>query len=109
MKVFELKSHLQATENEGKSKHIGKVTEFRNVRVLQLQLLAGTVVPEHNTDADVIISIQKGSAIIDFQGTKISLNSGQLLHIDALELHSVEALEDMEALVVRIQADPATT
>jgi quercetin dioxygenase-like cupin family protein len=105
MNIFQLPSHLHGQDSQGKNKHIGKVTEFRNVRVLQLQLLAGTVVPEHNTDADVIISIQKGSAVFDFQGEKVTLTPGQLLHINALELHSVEALEDMEALVVRIQDD----
>ncbi|GED27380.1 hypothetical protein BAG01nite_34820 [Brevibacillus agri] len=99
MQTYDLNNHLESAP-----KHIGALMGFERTKVLQLQLRAGAFVPEHDTDADVLIIVQKGTAVFDFSGKQVELTPQTLLHMLPLEKHSVRALdEDVEMVVIRIE------
>ncbi|KZE48859.1 hypothetical protein AV540_16505 [Brevibacillus parabrevis] len=45
------------------------------------QLRAGSFIPEHDTDADVLLLVQKGKAVFDFSGEQIELDPQALLYM----------------------------
>ncbi|GEB30695.1 MULTISPECIES: AraC family ligand binding domain-containing protein [Brevibacillus] len=99
MQTFDLKNYLESAP-----KHIGALMGFERTKVLQLQLRAGSFIPEHDTDADVLILVQKGKAVFDFSGKQIELDPQSLLYMLPAEKHSVRALdEDVEMVVIRIE------
>lgn len=98
MQPFNLENHLQA-----KDKYTGTVTAYGKTKIMQLQLSAGQVIPAHQTDADVLIIVQKGRVVFEFQGEQVQLAPDKLLHISPGETHSVHALDDVEALLIRTE------
>ncbi|WP_190931939.1 AraC family ligand binding domain-containing protein [Paenibacillus oceani] len=98
METIKLESHLGSVP-----KHIGKLAEFGKAVVMQLQLRAGETIPEHRTEADVLIVVQSGQAVFVFQDRQVTLDPRTLLHILPGEAHSVHAADgDAELLVIKV-------
>ena len=98
MQVLEVKHHLQS-----KDKYIGALTEYGKTKVIQLQLAAGNEIKEHRTNADALIIVQKGRVVFAFGEQQVELTPDKLLHILPDEPHSLRALEDAEALLIRTE------
>jgi quercetin dioxygenase-like cupin family protein len=98
MQVHELKNHLQS-----KDRYTGVLTEFAKTKVIQLQLAAGSEIREHRTSADALIVVQKGRVVFAFGDQEVELGPDRLLHIPPDEPHSLRALEELEALLIRIE------
>lgn len=96
MQVFEMNNHLQS-----KDKYVGALTEYGKTKVIQLQLAAGSEIKEHRTNADALIIVQKGRVVFGFGEQQVELTPDKLLHILPDEPHSLRAIEDVEALLIR--------
>ena len=99
MQVFELNSYLSE-----KDKYVGALTEYGNTKVIQIQLAAGNEIKEHRTNADALIVVRKGRVVFSFGEERAELTNGQLLHILPNEPHSLQAVEDVELLLIRTEA-----
>jgi len=97
MQVYELKHHLG-----DKDRYTGVLAEFARTKVIQLRLAAGAEIREHRTSDDVLIVVLKGRVVFRFGEKKAELGPYRLLHIPPDEPHSLRAIEDLEALLIRI-------
>lgn len=98
MLVLELTNHLHSRD-----KYVGALLEYGKSKVIQIQLTAGSEIKEHRTNADALILVQKGRLLFGFGEQQVELAPDKLLHIDPDEPHSLRALEDTEALLIRTE------
>lgn len=89
---------------QDKPKSIQKILEFDGAKVLNLQLKKGESVPQHDAPENVLVIVQKGRLLFDVDGTKSELTVDNFIYMEPFEKHSFEALEDCDALVVKINA-----
>lgn len=97
MKVIDTPSYL-----EEMSKHTKSVLEFEKTNVLNIQLKAGESIPEHKSDADVLIVVRKGKVTFTVEGETAELTTGKLMLLEPGELHDLLAQEDTDLLAVQI-------
>ncbi|AQQ54478.1 cupin domain-containing protein [Planococcus lenghuensis] len=97
MKVIETPSYLDELP-----KHTSTVLEFAKTNVLNIQLKAGESIPEHKSDADVLIVVRRGAVTFTVGGETVELTAGKLLLLEPGELHDLLAQEDTDLLAVQI-------
>ncbi len=98
MEVFNLESHLHDQE-----KFMNPLIHFEKTKVVQIQLKKGNGIPEHSANADVLIIVQKGKVAFDVAGERVELTPSTMLYMEPKEQHSLQALEDVELLLIRVE------
>lgn len=101
MKIIESGNQL-----EGKNKHIEKALQFEGVQVINIQLKAGEKIPEHHAKENVLIVVRKGKVIFFVEQEKVELINNKLLYMEPYENHRLEAVEDVDLLVIKLNYPP---
>jgi quercetin dioxygenase-like cupin family protein len=99
MQIHELTNHL----GDSRDKFTGPVTAYGGTKVVQIQLRAGSEIPEHRTNADALIVVRKGRVVFGFGDDQVELTPDRLLHIFPDEPHNLRAVEDTELLLIRTE------
>lgn len=85
-----------------RKKKIGRLLPTEKVDVLNIQLRAGEKVGEHNAPNTVVIVVRKGEVIFNVAGVDHHLTNDDVLVFEPLENHSLEAITDVEIVVLKI-------
>jgi quercetin dioxygenase-like cupin family protein len=96
--------HLIQIENvlEEKAKQMGKVHSHEKVDILNIQMRQGEFIPEHNVNNVAVVTVRKGKVRFNVEGVDHLLTAQDVLILDPLEMHSLEALEETEIVVVKV-------
>ena len=84
-------------------KHIGKVLNFNDTNVVNMQLQIGQTVEEHEVDADVLIIVKRGKVIFMVEGREVEVSQHNMLHMAPGEKHSLRAEEVSDFMVLQIK------
>lgn len=97
MEVFETIDQLNET-----SKYVKKLLQFEGNQVVNIQLKAGETIPRHHAKENVLIVVRKGKVVFKVGVEKVELTNHQLLYMEPFEDHDLEAVEDVDLLVIKI-------
>jgi quercetin dioxygenase-like cupin family protein len=75
-----------------------KAIHTGNMTIARLELLKGSLVPEHHHVNEQVATVEKGALKFLIEGRELILRSGQSLAIPSNVPHAVEALEDTTVL-----------
>ena len=75
-----------------------QVIHTDNLTIARLKLAKGAIVPVHHHVNEQITMLERGKLMFNMDGKGTLLEAGQVLQIPSNLPHSVEALEDSEAL-----------
>lgn len=84
-------------------KHTSKVLEFEKTTVENIQLQLGETIPEHKTDADVVVIVRSGRVTFTAGGKPVELTAQHLLYLEPGEVHDVKAEEVTDLIVMHIK------
>lgn len=93
-----------ANELLSKNKHIGKLLASESVDILNIQLASGEKIPTHNSPDVAIVIVRKGEVMFNVEGVECPLCAEDLLVFEPLENHSLEAITDVDILVLKIRS-----
>ncbi|MER1986444.1 MAG: AraC family ligand binding domain-containing protein [Solibacillus sp.] len=85
-----------------RSKKIGRILLTEKIDVLNIQLRAGETVAEHNVPNTVVVVVRRGEVIFNVEGVDYHLTNEDVLALDPFENHSLEAVTDVEIVVLKI-------
>jgi quercetin dioxygenase-like cupin family protein len=74
-----------------------------SIEVIRLVMAKGKVLNEHKAPGAITVHCLEGRIAFTAVGRTIELTSGQMLYLDAGELHSVECLQDASFLLTIAQ------
>jgi quercetin dioxygenase-like cupin family protein len=84
-----------------------KVLINRNgLKVVRLNLAYREKIPEHSTNADVVVVVINGKGIFYINGDPILLKKGDVLELKPGTLHAITATTDLELIVNHMQLKP---
>lgn len=86
-----------------KAKHIEKILQFESVEVINIQLKVGEKIPEHHAKENVLVIVRKGKFLFQVENETTELTNEQIVYIQPLENHQLEAVEDTDLLVIKIK------
>lgn len=72
------------------------------LKVVQFNLPGGSRIPEHHTNADVVVTTVRGEGIFTIGSVPHKMSPGVVLELSPLTPHAIEALEDLEFVVVHM-------
>lgn len=98
MKLVEVENMLQ-----DKEKSIGKVLAGEFSDIMNIQLRAGEVIPEHNAPFEVIVICRSGEVKFPVEGQELVLNEKSVLLLAPDENHGLEAITDCDLIVIKIK------
>lgn len=78
---------------------IVKSDAFEAVRLV---VRAGATIPTHKVAGPIMLHCLEGRAVIGFGGAEVELSSGDWLHLEGGEPHSVRGIEDSSLLLTII-------
>ncbi|WP_404305526.1 cupin domain-containing protein [Neorhodopirellula lusitana] len=70
-----------------------------SLEVLRLVMPAGKKIAEHKASGEITVHCLEGLVKFTARDKTQDLTAGQMLYLDAAELHAVEAVEDSSVLV----------
>lgn len=73
------------------------------MEVIRLVLPAGKVLPEHKAPGEIMVHCLEGKLAFTALGQTHELTAGQMLYLEAGELHSVECLEAASFLLTVVR------
>ncbi len=79
------------------------VIDRPGLKVVQFYLSKGDRIPEHHTNADVLVTTVKGKGIFTIDSTHHDMSPGIFLEMTPYTPHAIEALEELEFVVVHMQ------
>ncbi|MCB5292045.1 DUF2249 domain-containing protein [Arthrobacter sp. SO3] len=77
--------------------------------VVRLTIDEGAVMREHTATAPILLQVLSGHAALDVGGERVDLPTGAIIHLDAGQPHSVEALTPAHLMLTICERAPATT
>lgn len=83
-------------------KKIGKAYSRENMDILTIQLQAGQQVATHNAKETVVIIVKSGEVKFDIEGNEQLLTAQDVLIIEPLEMHSLQAVTDVDIIVMKL-------
>lgn len=105
--MIERKMEMKLVEVENvldeKEKSIGKVMTGDFSDIMNIQLKAGEVIPEHNAPFEVIVICRSGEVKFPVEGQEFVLNEKSVLLLAPNENHSLEAKTDCDLIVIKIK------
>ncbi len=69
-------------------------------KTLQINGLAGTVMPEHHSTKEAVIVVQDGRALLKMNDSNHNLKKGSVFIIAAGNNHSLTIIEDFKAVAI---------
>ena len=76
------------------------VSASDEVRVVRLRVPAGSGVPEHHANVDVIATVVRGEGDFTVGGQPRAVRAGDVIVMKPKERHSIAAVSDLELVVV---------
>lgn len=73
--------------------------ETKNVKVVHMVVLAGKEIKDHKASGEIVVQCIEGKIAFTAMGETRDLTSGQMLYLEAAEVHSVRASEDSSFLL----------
>lgn len=89
-------------EIKERSKKISRYLTSEKVDVLNIQMRAGEIIPTHNAPNVVVIVVRKGEVTFTVEDVDYRLTNEDVLVLNPLENHSIEAHTDVEIVVLKI-------
>ena len=83
-------------------KKVGKAYSRENMDILTIQLQAGQQVPAHNAKETVVVIVRSGEVLFEVEGIEQLLTSEDVLIIEPLEMHSLQAVTDVGLIVMKV-------
>ncbi|HBI05153.1 MAG TPA: cupin [Paenibacillaceae bacterium] len=80
----------------------GKIMDWDEGVVVNLQLGKGQKIPPHHTGNTTLVVAQKGHVLFTVEGVTNELVPGTLLLMDPNEEHELEAVEDSSLFVIKM-------
>ncbi len=96
MQKVHVEDHLQEQESK-----IGRIFTHDKMDIMNIQLRAGGQVPEHNAKEVVTIIVRKGEVKFTVEGTEHLLTTDDILVMEPFEMHSLQAITDIDILVLK--------
>ena len=72
------------------------------LKVVQFYLSGGDRIPEHHTNADIVVTTVRGKGIFTIGSTHHEMSPGVVLEMSPYTPHAIEALEELEFVVVHM-------
>lgn len=79
------------------------------LKVVQFSLPQGDRIPEHHANVDVVVTTISGSGIFTIGSTRHEMKAGVVLEMEPYVPHSIEALEDLEFVVIHMRLKEGTS
>ncbi|SMG37525.1 cupin domain-containing protein [Arenibacter troitsensis] len=71
-----------------------------NLKVLQIEAVADTGMPEHSSSHEAVIVVQEGKAILKTKDTNYILRKGSTMLVPAGLKHSLTIIKDFKAVAI---------
>ncbi len=84
------------------------VIDRPGLKVVQFYLPKGDRIPEHHTNADVLVTTVRGKGIFTIGSTNHEMTPGIFLEMSPYTPHAIEALEELEFVVVHMHLKEKT-
>lgn len=81
------------------------VVQRPGLKVVQFYLSAGDRIPEHKTNADVVVTTVSGKGIFTIGATRHEMAPGVVLEMAPFTPHSIEATDELEFVVVHMHLE----
>lgn len=96
--------HLIEIENilDQQAKKMDRVHAHGAVDILNIQMRKGEFIPEHTVNNVAVVTVRKGKVRFNVEGVDNILTSTSVLVLDPGEKHSLEALEETEIVLVKV-------
>lgn len=78
------------------------VIQRPGLKVVHFYLSKGDRIPEHHTNADVVVTVIRGKGIFTIDSIDHSLSPGTVLEMAPYTPHAIAALEDLEFVAVHM-------
>lgn len=82
------------------------------IKVVRLQVPAGSAVPEHHSNVDVVATVIRGEGIFTVEGRAQQVRRGDVVVMHPKQRHAITAETDLEIVVVHARVaqsgEPAT-
>lgn len=85
------------------AKKVGKVFSQENMDILTIQLRAGEKIPAHNAKETVVVIVRSGEVRFEVQEKQQILTAEDVLIIEPLDMHSLEAITDVDIVVLKLK------
>jgi quercetin dioxygenase-like cupin family protein len=77
-----------------------------SIKVVRLGVPAGTAVPEHHSNVDVIATIVRGEGSFTVEGQSRAVHAGDVVTMSPRARHAITADTDLEIVVVHARVAP---
>lgn len=74
----------------------------KGLKVMRLTLAAGKSIPEHATNADLVVVVTKGQGIFYINNIPHPISHGDVLDLTPGVPHSIQAQSDLELIVTHM-------
>lgn len=83
-------------------KKVGKAYSREKMDMLTIQLQTGQQVPAHNAKETVVVIVRSGEVKFDIEGKEQLLTAEDVLIIEPLEMHSLQAVTNVDLIVMKL-------
>ncbi|GGG24036.1 hypothetical protein GCM10007425_18120 [Lysinibacillus alkalisoli] len=83
-------------------KNVQRLIATDKATIVNIQLQQGQTVAEHAVDKEVVIVVRKGEVSFTVEGKDIILTRQDLLVMEPLEKHALQAITDVELVVIQM-------
>ena len=84
-------------------KKMSRLLASEKVDIIDIQMRAGEMIPTHNAREDAVVIVRKGELFFNVEGMDHRLKDSDIVVLEPLENHSLEAITDVELIVLKIQ------
>jgi len=70
------------------------------LKVVRLRVRAGSAVPEHHSNVDVVVTVVRGTGRFSIAGSEREIAPGEVIVMRPREPHAIVATSDLELVVV---------
>jgi quercetin dioxygenase-like cupin family protein len=74
----------------------------KGLKVVRLTLAAGGSIPEHSTNADLVVVTVKGEGIFYINKKPTPIKQGEVIELAPNILHAIDAKSDLELIVTHM-------